>query len=302
MLKRIWNNRIVFLFFLYVFLLLGQVLGLQTLKQEVCALKQKKEILEKPSSGVISTSSLEEKVELTRQLLEELEQKITSLEQEKMDLITKRIYTQSETKEIYLTFDDGPSYLTEKNLEILKKYNVKATFFIINQDEKYDYLIQRMVLEGHTVGLHSYTHDYRKMYESVDSFFAEIEALQQKVKRLTGYVSYIIRFPGGSSNTISRFNRGIMTKLTMEVLLRGYRYFDWNVSSGDVSRISVSRFVKNSTQNKGKTSIMLLMHDSATKKITSEGLESVIQYYQKEGYTFQNITMNSPMFAHSVSN
>lgn len=305
MLKKIWNNRIFFFALLYLSLLIGQGLAVLKLQKEVKSLEMTKNTLEekyhqKEVSDI--NISIEEKLQQEQELLNGLQQKITELEVVKKDLIEERIEALSEEKDIYLTFDDGPSNLTEKNLDILKKYNVKATFFIINQDEKYDYLIERMIAEGHTVGLHSYTHDYKKMYESMDSFFLELERLQNKVLSLTGYTSYIIRFPGGSSNTISKFNPGIMSKLTKEVLARGYRYFDWNVSSGDVSNISVNRFVKNCTNNKGKSSIMLLMHDSSNRKTTNQGLESVIQYYQKEGYVFKNITMDSPMFAHQVKN
>lgn len=299
--------------FRHCFLLLGSsllclfgvlIFRISCLKRVYEKLQEKEQQLEEQMniSIDISYDEMRKKVSLEQQLLDHLQNTIATLEQQKEDIIEKRIQSLSEAKEIYLTFDDGPSDLTEKNLDILKKYNVKATFFIVHTQEKYHDLLKRMVEEGHSIGLHSYSHDYRKMYASVDDFFLEVEKLQEEVKEITGKQVNIIRFPGGSSNTISRFSPGIMQTLTKEVVKRGYRYYDWNLSSGDASSIGVRQFVKNSTNNKGKTAIMLLMHDSATKKVTTQGLEQVIQYYLDAGYDFKPITMHSSMFAHKVRN
>ena len=111
-------------------------------------------------------------------------------------------------KTIYFTFDDGPSSTTTKILDILKEEGIKATFFVINADEKYDKVIKRAYDEGHTIGLHSYSHKYKSIYKSEDAYFDDLNLINNKVKKITGYKSNIIRFPGGSSNTISRISTG----------------------------------------------------------------------------------------------
>ena len=134
---------------------------------------------------------------------------------------------------IYLTFDDGPSTKnTARLLDILKEENVKATFFLTDKTNT-DYLIKRMYDEGHTIGLHTASHNYKYIYSSTTNFIKDIEKIQEKVARITGEKSSIIRFPGGSSNTVSSFNPGIMCTLSNMVIEKGYHYFDWNVSSGD---------------------------------------------------------------------
>ena len=133
---------------------------------------------------------------------------------------------------IYLTFDDGPSSYTPKILDILKKYNIKATFFVTNNGS--DSYIKREFNEGHTVALHTATHSYKKVYASDEAYFKDLESVQNRVYKITKQKSTIIRFPGGSSNTISKYySKGIMTRITSEVLKRGYHYFDWTTSVED---------------------------------------------------------------------
>lgn len=306
--RKIWDNRIIIFGILYIILILGILIQIFLLDNKLQTAKKKRSDLEynhyeiSNSKQKYTYQELKRHIDVVKQELTLLEEEIVKQEQQKQDIISQRIEAMSNEKEIYLTFDDGPSYLTEKNLDILKKYDVKATFFIINKDDKYNNLIKRMKDEGHTIGLHSYSHDYREVYQSVDAYFEDLKKLQDKVFKLTKEKSMIIRFPGGSSNTISRFNRNIMTTLTKETVNRGYRYFDWNISSGDASGVSTARFIRNCTRNRDKKSIMILMHDSPDKKTTSAGLEEVIKYYLKEDYVFKNITMDSPMFAHKVFN
>ena len=175
---------------------------------------------------------------------------------------------------IYLTFDDGPtSSITPKILDILKEKNVKATFFIINYSSSNEKLVQREVAEGHTVGLHGYSHDYT-------------------------------RFPGGSSNTVSRYNPGIMTTLCEEVVSRGYRYFDWNISSGDAGGAKTSQEVYNNVINglsKNRANVVL-MHDFSGNTKTLNALADIIDYGLNNGYTFSNITESTPMVTHHVNN
>ena len=216
----------------------------------------------------------------------------------------EKIYVGPKGKNIYLTFDDGPSLYTGTLLDILKKYNVKATFFVTNQGltKGYDHFIKRAYEEGHTIGLHTFSHDYKTIYQSEEAYFKDLYEIQKKVKDITGYESKIIRFPGGSSNTISRFNPGIMSRLTKEVEQRGFRYFDWNLDSDDAGR------AKNSTEVtanviKGLGSgnhYVVLQHD--IKKYSVEAVESIIKYGLAHGFQFRALTMDSPNTHHRVNN
>ena len=205
---------------------------------------------------------------------------------------------------IWLTFDDGPSAkLTPKVLDILKKENVKATFFVINYSESNEHLIKRIVAEGHTIGIHGYSHEYSKIYKSKETFMSNIYTLQDKIYKSTGVKSMYIRFPGGSSNTVSRkYCKGIMTELTKEVLAKGFKYFDWNISSGDAGGAkdakAVYKNVKKSLSKKRGN--LVLCHDIHQK--TLEALPDIIKYAKKEGYTFARIDDDTPMYAQHVNN
>ena len=204
---------------------------------------------------------------------------------------------------IYLTFDDGPkSGTTNVILDILKEEGVKATFFVTNGGP--DDLIKRMHDEGHTVALHTATHDYANVYASVDSYFNDLYSVQSRVKRITGVESKIIRFPGGSSNTVSRkYSEGIMTTLTSEVLRRGFKYYDWNLSSGDASGGNISSdYVKNNVINNLKKNRvnMVLLHD--IKVVTRDAIRDIIRYGKDNGYSFEKITMDTSMITQRVNN
>lgn len=205
-------------------------------------------------------------------------------------------------KTIYLTFDDGPSNTTEKILDILKEENIKATFFIINTSDKYDKIIKRAYDEGHTIGLHSYSHKYKVIYKSVDAYFDDLELINEKVKKITGYPSNIIRFPGGSSNTISKISRGLMTKLSIQTKEKGYIYFDWNVASNDTSNISAQKIYKNVTTNLKYNTNIVLMHDYANNNKTVKALKDIIRYGKKNGYKFDKITEITPQIKHKIKN
>lgn len=206
---------------------------------------------------------------------------------------------------IYLTFDDGPTTsITPKILDILKEKNVKATFFILNYNSNTENLVKREISEGHTVGIHGYSHDYSAIYKSVDAYMNNITKLQEKIKNSTGYNATITRFPGGSSNTVSRYNPGIMTILSNEVVSRGYKYFDWNVSSGDAGGARTSQDVYNNVINglrKNRANVVL-MHDFSGNTKTLNALADIIDYGLNNGYTFSNITESTPMVTHNINN
>ena len=133
---------------------------------------------------------------------------------------------------IYLTFDDGPSQYTPRLLEILAKYNVKATFFVVGKasTEYYDDIVNA----GHTIAIHTDTHDYKTVYSSQEAYFNDLYAVREKIYNKTGIYTTLMRFPGGSSNSVSKSHcKGIMTALTAAVEAQGFQYFDWNVDSND---------------------------------------------------------------------
>lgn len=203
---------------------------------------------------------------------------------------------------IYLTFDDGPrAGTTDKILDILKEENVKATFFVTNSGP--DELIKRAYDEGHSIGLHTATHDYSQIYQSEENYFNDLKQVQDRVFRITGYQSMIIRFPGGSSNTISRkYKAGIMTSLTKKVLEQGYRYYDWNLASGDAGVVKTPEGVYQIvTSNLSHDRMnVVLMHD--IKSYTRDSLRQIIQYAKANGYTFDVIDQNTEVIAQNVNN
>ena len=204
---------------------------------------------------------------------------------------------------IYLTFDDGPKNgTTNVILDILKEEDVKATFFVTNSGP--DELIKRAYDEGHTIALHTASHSYSIVYASVDSYFNDLNIVSERVKNITGVESKIIRFPGGSSNTVSRkYSSGIMSYLTSEVLKRGYRYYDWNVSSGDAAGGSptASMIYDNVVSNLSKNRVnMVLMHD--IKTYTRDALRDIIRYGKENGYVFDKITQDTEMITQRVNN
>ena len=189
-------------------------------------------------------------------------------------------------KVVYLTFDDGPSKNTQRVLDILAEYDAKATFFITGQQPEYFSMIKTAYDAGHTIGLHSYIHEYDQVYASVDAYFKDLEKIGELAKEQIGFVPCYIRFPGGASNTVSRkYTEGIMTELTEKVLEKGYQYYDWNISSGDGSKATKEEIIKQSETDE-YDHVMILFHDAATKDTTVEALPDILKYYQDKGYEF----------------
>ena len=207
---------------------------------------------------------------------------------------------------IYLTFDDGPSStITPKILDILKEKNVKATFFILNYNEDGEKLVKREYAEGHTVAIHGYSHQYSEIYQSVDTYMNNITRLQEKIRNSIGYNATITRFPGGSSNTISRkYSVGIMTTLCHVLLERGYTYFDWNVDSDDAGSAKTSDDVYNNVTKRLSLNRqnVILMHDFSGNTKTLNALSKIIDYGLQNGYTFSKITEDTPMVTHTPNN
>lgn len=204
---------------------------------------------------------------------------------------------------IYLTFDDGPGPYTEDILSTLDKYNIKATFFVTNQFPKYQYLIGKEYKKGHTVGVHTYTHKW-SVYDSVDAYLNDFNKMKDIIINETGISPKYFRFPGGSSNTVSRsHSKGIMTKLAKLMQDNGYVYFDWTFDSGDTSRNDNSKeaIIKNfKNRLKGDGEYIVLMHD--IKKNTMFALEEVIKYGLANGYTFKAIDDNTSVVHLKIAN
>ena len=200
------------------------------------------------------------------------------------------------TRKVYLTFDDGPSVVTEQVLDILKAEDIKATFFVVGRvDEQSAEIYKRIVQEGHTLALHSYTHNYSQLYESLDSFQADLHRLQNHLFEVTGYWSTIYRFPGGSSNSAAKAD---MADLAAYLEREHITYYDWNVYGGD--DIPPETIVSNIKANIEKyDEAIVLLHDAADKEETVEALPEVISYIRGLGNTvFLPITADTTPVQH----
>ena len=210
----------------------------------------------------------------------------------------------ADAKILYLTFDDGPSARTIEILDILDEYDAKATFFVVN-GYSYNYLYKEEVDRGHSIGLHSDTHEFSEIYASTDAFFDDLQTISDRVYEYTGIRTYLMRFAGGSSNTISaNYNYGIMTRLTQMVEDRGYVYFDWNGANNDATgeTLTAAEMYYAAMESMGEDRIVMLMHDASYKYTTVEALPSIIEAYQDAGYYLIGLNENSFTAHHTVNN
>lgn len=215
---------------------------------------------------------------------------VTDNTQNALDNVPK----EGQKQKVYLTFDDGPSENTAKILDILKEKNIKATFFVIGQeDEKSKELYQRIVAEGHTLGMHSFSHKYNVIYESLEAFSEDVAHLQSYLAEVTGITPEIMRFPGGSSNQVSNTD---MTEFIRFLNEKGITYYDWNVASGDATSQAYTpdELVENVMNDVGRyeTSIVL-MHDASNKSSTVEALVPMIEKLQEMGVELLPIDENT---------
>lgn len=196
-----------------------------------------------------------------------------------------------EEKTIYLTFDDGPSERTPELLAVLEQYHVKATFFVVHKGtEQAEEWMRSIVEAGHSLGIHSYSHDYNKIYASVEDYLEDFHAMYQVILEATGTAPQIFRFPGGSINA---YNGATYRDIISEMVRRGFVYFDWNRMSGDAVRgtVPVSTLVENALNNKeNMRRVILLMHDGTRFTNVVEALPQIIEGYQEAGFTFGALT------------
>jgi len=215
--------------------------------------------------------------------------------------------TNANDKVAYLTFDDGPSPITPLVLDILKKNEVKATFFIVGSHVPgNEAILKRAISEGHAVGGHTYSHDYRVLYKSKDAFFTDLEKGNQLIEKATGIKPTVFRYPGGSTNTVSLkyqdpklYNKQqtVMSAIKAESNKRGYIFIDWNVTNGDArsSHYTAAGALANIKQQvKSQKEIVILMHDASTKAATAQALPEVISFLKGKGYRFEIITSEHP--------
>ncbi|WP_197029540.1 polysaccharide deacetylase family protein [Butyrivibrio sp. AE3004] len=184
------------------------------------------------------------------------------------------------TRRVYITFDDGPSTSTNAILDILDQYGVKATFFVTGKEgEEYAQLYNRIVQSGHTLGMHSFSHRYSELYESLESFSMDLHKLQTFLYETTGVWSQYYRFPGGSSNTVSKVP---MSELVKYMGLTHIQFYDWNVaSSDDRSGIDKDIIIANVMTGVQKhNDAIILLHDATDKPATVEALPEIIEQIQ----------------------
>ncbi len=256
---------------------------------------------------VISVLSLSAKVK-------ELETSTVTIEETKAvaiddgDLDSEKLYTvdnldnlaeEGDIPRVYLTFDDGPSDNTDSILDILDDYNIKATFFVVGKDvDTYGDAYKRIVDDGHTIGMHSYSHNYSAIYSSKEAFESDFNEIHDLIFDVTGVDSKFYRFPGGSSNKLSNIGMYPFISFLNE---EGVEYFDWNVSSGDATSAAFTsaELVDNVMTDvvKYKTSVVLL-HDSRGKQATVEALPELIEALQQEGAMILPITDDTTVIQH----
>lgn len=199
-------------------------------------------------------------------------------------------YSDNETpsRTVYLTFDDGPSDLTPEVLDLLDEYNAKATFFVVYTDNpKYTSYLKEITERGHTLALHSSSHNYEKIYSSVDAFLKDFEQVYNWVYEETGQRATLFRFPGGSTNG----NASVVNDIIAEMTRRGFIYYDWNVSSGDGSNLTTAEnILENVTTNIGNFDCpVVLLHDATGKVATMNALPELLDVLAEEGYQLDSL-------------
>ena len=214
---------------------------------------------------------------------------------------TQYFLKQRPTKTIVLTFDDGPSENTEDVLKILKKNDIKATFFVIGRTDKKSLLMyKKIVNDGHTIAMHSYTHNYGLIYASLKNFKKDYYAISDLIYNTTGVRCKYYRFPGGSSNSVSKIDMRLPIPFLKD---EGVEYVDWNVMSGDAVRISLSDKVLYKNVMTGVHSMknsVVLMHDSLARGTTVRALPKIIKSLKKENYLILPIDETTPVVHHRI--
>ncbi len=206
-----------------------------------------------------------------------------------------------EKKEVYLTFEDGPSMNTEKILDVLKKEKVKATFFVTGKEDEYsEKIYKRIVREGHTLAMHSYSHNVNEIYRSKKSFEKDLEQISKLLHNVTGTFSTIYRFPGGSSTTVGKEDMEVLMEVLDE---KGITYYDWNVISPDVTNPNVSKkeVIRQIMENvEGFDTAIVLMNDAINHPMTVKALPKLLQNMKENGYELLPMDEDTPVIQHNT--
>ncbi|MDD3192409.1 MAG: polysaccharide deacetylase [Oscillospiraceae bacterium] len=204
-------------------------------------------------------------------------------------------FEREEGKVAYYTFDDGPSQNTIAILDTLKEKGVKATFFVTGQEASgvdSDAILKRIVEEGHSIGMHTYSHEYSDIYRSVENYLADFHKIREKIMKATGIEPKIFRFPGGSVKN-SFASPAVQKAIRIEMRRRGYIYYDWNLVSGDDKSYmtDVDTLIHNILNGaKGKDKIVILCHDDTMRVSTAKAVGPVIDQLAAQGYRFEKLT------------
>ena len=252
-----------------LFLLIGLYFQIDGIKQEIQIIKDTEATI---NTELSNSANSNVQVDTDAQLVDELENKVLWDDNH----LAENVQSDSAIRRVYLTFDDGPSPNTDAILDVLDQYGVKATFFVVGK-QNYNSQYKRIVDDGHTLGMHSFSHKYNEIYDSVEAYSNDISKLHDYLYEMTGVDCDIVRFPGGSSNTISKVDmKELVNYLNEEDML----FFDWNVSSGDAlgKNVSADKIASNVLDNVNKyKNVIILFHDAAGKQSTVEALPKIIE-------------------------
>lgn len=262
---------------------------LETITQEVIQVEAAKANLD------TKLVELETQKEQLAKQIEELKNEVEGLKKQGINIdLNAEIQNK---KYAYLTFDDGPSNNTVQILDFLKANNIKATFFVLGKENQAD-IYRRIVDEGHTIAIHSNTHQYKDIYQNVEAFMADVKALSDLIEKETGVKPDVLRFPGGSNNTISHRYGGkdLMDQIIPTVEAEGYAYFDWNVDSMDAAKgLQDKQVIIDSVLNGAKytDNAVILMHDAPPKTTTVDALPEIVEGLKEQGFIFEKLTTES---------
>lgn len=232
---------------------------------------------------------LQEKDQKIWNLMEEKERLLAEQEkkEEELEALLLEMDKRTDEKRVYLTFDDGPSPVTADLLDLLKEKGILATFFVngAHPSAFKDALLQRIVLEGHSLGNHTYSHDYSKIYTSREDFWRDFMQMEEHIIEVTGTRPQLVRFPGGSRGSYARRSRSVMEELRKDMDRMGYVYVDWNVLGGDVESDDPQYYIEQVLrQVRGKKTATVLFHDTAANPEILEALPLIIEELQQRGY------------------
>lgn len=260
------------------------------------------ELMNKQNSELENKNNeLQQNLKSLKDKNEELSQRVSQLDtpQHNVKETSTSPSKNNSEKVAYLTFDDGPSKNTLSILKTLKDNGIHATFFV-NGHPEYTSTYKQIVDDGNLIENHTYSHEYSTVYSSEEAFDKDVDKLNDFLVGIGIPKPTILRFPGGSNNTVSNNYGGksLMNQLTKDELKKGYQYVDWNVSSGDAEKVTETKqnIINNVMKEaKGNNSIVILFHDSSPKTTTAQALPEIVSKLKAQGYTFKLLSSDSPV-------